>query len=97
MSEPAINPALLKVLADITSSPGFQKMAEIDSRAKDLGLKDDSTTEFVTAVCRMVLSNLDKADALKGFVDHVFQSALEAAPEIADILKKNAQVLSKLG
>ncbi len=92
---PDIDPRVVQLLNEMVSSPAMQRMATIDEKAKEIGLGEEVKADFVTALSRLVMSNIGKEADLRKFVDYVFETAVAAAPEIAAIIKKNATVLQK--
>lgn len=88
---------IAQLIQRITSSPGMIKMAAIEKRAKELQLNDsEAVSGYVQAVCKLVTSNLDRTDRARQLVDLVFDAAVEAGPEILQVLADNTALLSAL-
>lgn len=87
----------LKMLGELMASPGMAKMAAISKKASELGLDDEYVGPAVEAICRLVVTNLQKPDEMRAFVNHVVDGAIEGGPELLEAIAKVAQASAQKG
>lgn len=90
-----MDPRLVKVLGELVSSPGMKKMAEISAKAAELGLDEEHVAPAVEAICRLVVTNLQKTDEMRAFVNHIVDGAIDGGPELLESIAKLAQMSEK--
>lgn len=86
---------LAEMLGKITSTPGMVKMGQIGTKATELKLNAEHVDAAVNSICALVITNLDKPEEIRQFVNHIVDAALEGGPELlqalADALKGSMQ------
>jgi len=91
-----MNENLIGLLGQLTSASSMAKMGQIESLLAEYDFAEGSTTDLVAALCKFVMSNMDKKENVIRFVAHVIDAATEAGPQMEKLLAENAETIASI-